>query len=443
MKVIFTTYALFFKGVFSLLFTKKNNKLNCAVETLLNQFTFRAPLKLNLFLFGLKIFKDGLKKIWLKSTKEFVKQYDSNSNLAIFNDSLNNSKLVKEDYLEEILNKKFNSVIIYNAVDFQGNIFEKLILTLLFIIGFLPLLVILSFLKKKKKAFFGYYELLETIAITKFLKKLNIKTVYTFSSYEKSSNFFTVIFNTQNISFVKICSPNPIKIHYKKVVADEFIFTAPFQNEEYIDLKKNWFVSKTNLWPVYDFKKYKLKYQSNNCIEDVNWKIGFYSSAFSRREELGNNILDDNYRKSEIKLLELLNQFLKENKKYSLIIYLHPLEKENQTIYNRSTEYYSAIFRETSSQINFYPKEKLTWQDFESINISISVTSTISFERLYCGFKSLYAPICFENGFFDNTKLENISIKGETNFSEFLKLNLEIPTKDFFEYHNIKEYVFY
>lgn len=208
-------------------------------------------------------------------------------------------------------------------------------------------------------------------------------------------------------------------------------------------MKSNWHVKETELWPVYDFKKYTRQYKGKGFPSANNKVIGFYSSAFFRRIEVGNNNLDINYERSEVKLLELLNKFLINNVDYTLKIYLHPLEKSSDELYERITEHYRQFFGIPKERLLFHPRTEATWTDFKNINTSVSVSSTVSFERLYCGFKSLYAPLCFEKGFFDGTKLEAITIRDSEKFDSFLLRNSELGTEEFFATNNISEYIYY
>lgn len=222
-------YYYFIKGLAILLFTSRNTKHRCAMDTLLNDFSFRAPLDLNIFTFSLKIVKDSFRKMWFSTPENAILFFDKNSPNAIVAGSFRHEKLTKDDYLEEILNVAFNLFTIYENIHFAGNILGRIFISCIYVLGLIPFSLTLPFLSNRKSAVYSYFELIEIIAITDLFLKRKVNNVFTFRSYEKSSNFLAFVLTKYGITLTKICSPNPIKVHYKKVVADKFVFTAPFQ----------------------------------------------------------------------------------------------------------------------------------------------------------------------------------------------------------------------
>ncbi len=441
-RLTISVYFQFLKGLIAFLFRKKNRKA-CAVDSFANQFSFRAPLNLNFIHFTLKQLKDTIKKIWRKSKNESVILMSADSKNAVIEPSPKYKKLVTEDYLGEILSIKFNMVLIYDQVHYSGSFLNKLFLSFVAITLFPIFLFISLFFKNKKSFLFSFLELMEIIIVTDLFIKSDVNNVYTFMAYEKSSNFLAIIFNLNGISLTKICSPNPISIYYKKVVANTFILTAPYQLEEYATLKDNWYVDKVELWPVHDFKKYKQKYLSTIDKDLQSNIIGFYSSAFARRNQMGHNTLDLQYSRAETKLIVQLNKFLHKHTQYQLKIYPHPTEKSSDTEFKKTKEYYLSLFNGTADRVLFPEPGENTWETFDSIDVSLSVSSTINFERLFCGYKSLFAQLDFDKSSFGKTKMKAITILNEDKFDESLLYYLNISKKEFFVQHQINDYIFY
>lgn len=171
--------------------------------------------------------------------------------------------------------------------------------------------------------------------------------------------------------------------------------------------------------------------------------IGFYSSGYPIRIEKGINIVGQEMYDSEVELIELLNRFLEKNTQYALKIYLHPIEKSSDTDIKKSKYYYSKFFSRVSERILFPPENVKTIEDFLGVDVALSVCSSINYERLYSGYKSLYSQTMHRVSLFSGTKLDNITIKSRGDFDRMLTEALTNSRKEFFLLHNIKEYIFY
>jgi hypothetical protein len=389
------------------------------------------------------VVKESLKKIWNYNEVEFASILDISSKKLIISNLRSQDNLISHDYLEELNGVKYGAIILNDAVYYKGNFFQKLFLTVFFF-GHLKLIVLISLFKKNKKGFiYSAFEIVEVISLIKYMRDNKYNHVTTFNSFEKSANFFAYMLNLYNIKITKVCTPNPIKIHYKFVVANEFVFTSPYQKDEYELLKDNWFVEKTLLWPVYEFKHFKDYYYAAKEQDNNTNVIGFYSSGFLRRSMNKDNPMENSYLDSEIKMLDLLKNFIKKFPEFRLKVYLHPIEKTNEACYKESINLYREFFNGSADKIDFSEMNTPTWKDFDSVNVSLAVISTVNHERLFCGYKTLYAPLCFSNFSLDNTRLEPITIKKEENFESILLDSLKMSRQTFFKQNHIEDFVFY
>ncbi|MCE3259845.1 MAG: hypothetical protein K0S12_1486 [Bacteroidetes bacterium] len=413
------------------------------MDTLLYGFSYRPPLHFNLVSFTAFVFKESVKKIWNYNGLEFEEKLDPPSARAIISNTKTKNKLIAKDYMEELTKQKYASILLNDAVYYGGNFLQRTGLTIFMVLHMTGILLLSIFVKNKKNLIYSAFELIEIAALLYYFKKNSINHVTTFNSFEKSSNFLAVILSKNNIKITKVCTPNPIKIHYQKVVSDEFILTSPYQWEEAEVLKKNWFVEKISLWPVYEFKAFKEKYYSLLEKDNSSNNIGFYSSGFAKRNAILDNPLDDNYLSSEIRLMELLREFIKKYPAYNLKVYLHPIEKTDGECYLECKDYYVRFFKEIKSNLLFAEKETPTWKDFDAVNVSVAVISTVNSERLYCGFKTLFTPLRFKTYALDGTRLETITVKDESRFETTLYTNLNYSRQQFFKENKLEDFVFY
>jgi len=441
LKITTLTYYAYFKGIIAFIFNKRG-RYNCFMDSIVNQFSYRVPKIDSNFKLSFWVIKRCLEMIW-KNVDNKIDFGNAESKIAVIDSSLAAKVAITQGYVKQLLNSDCNLFLVYGDLYFRGSLMKKLFLTV-FMMSTLPFILIFSSYKPNRNyIIYSATELLDTIIMLSIFRQRKINNVVSFTSFERMTNLLCCVLNKYDIELIKVCSPNPISMFYKYVVANKFVFTAPFQKEQYELLKENWFVDEMLLWPVYDFKRYKDKYYGEPFQNENLNTIGFYSSGFAKRKELDNDTDDERYFESEKKLLQKLNAFLNKHIEYSLIIYLHPIEKQSESDYIQSSNYYENIFRNLDGRIQIYPRNINTWLDFQGINLSVSVTSTMSYERLYCGFKSLYITMCFNESIFKGTKLDSITLNDEKKFEDFLLCNLKLSNSDFVKKHQLEEYVYY
>ena len=81
---------------------------------------------------------------------------------------------------------------------------------------------------------------------------------------------------------------------------------------------------------------------------------------------------------------------MNENPSVSLIIFLHPKEKNKKEL---TLKHYDAIFKGINYTLNF---EKPSAAVFDMCEVGVSFFSTIIFERDYFGFKTIVFPIGYK-----------------------------------------------
>lgn len=234
--------------------------------------------------------------------------------------------------------------------------------------------------------------------------KYDVKNISLFSAFEKDVLFLSYYLSKELNLHVKIIpSSNPISMFYKKVFCDTFVFTAPFQKKEYEILKDNWSVKEFENWPPFGSDKVLI----NNVDTEIREKvIGFISSGLELRRFLKFTSFNDNEYLAEIHLIEFLNKFITENLDYSLIIYLHPLEKST----NENLEFVTKFYKESFTQsVRFAPINTPTKQSFNLCNIGVSGFSSAQMERLWAGHKTLFAPFHYLSNYFNDIVLDSIS----------------------------------
>ena len=361
---------LFFEIFFS---SKKDNQI--IKDSLFNQHCFSLPKSATYDrLIGLRQLKRNLFFIWRQNNHDLKKTYHNESNIFCFNLFPNdNINFINDLNNKKKINSTFSKVNLLKDLKFSQKIHMSSLLFIMYL--FIAVLVFFQNNKRINIALFPEH-ILNSYILIKRLLTLNCKTLYFFQPHEPEANLISHILIKRGVYVLKVPNTNPLFLFNKAIIASKLILTLEYQLDE---LK------------IYDDKmKYKFKnppsltkYFNHKHLNSRNEDICYYSHASWLRKELDHNIPLFNEVKLEIDFLS----YIKQQKMFNdskITICLHPKEKESQNLLNKSKRYYKSIFGEN---INFYTQN--SYDSFKVFNLGFGVLSTILFERIHCGFKTL------------------------------------------------------
>ncbi|MEZ5050612.1 MAG: hypothetical protein R2766_13285 [Saprospiraceae bacterium] len=141
---------------------------------------------------------------------------------------------------------------------------------------------------------------------------------------------------------------------------------------------------------------------------------------------------------AEEKMLSTVRQLILKNPSIKVFIVLHPTEKSSAEIYDRSFSYYSNFFLGCNIEI-MNPKIASS-ESFYQFELGIASISSVVFERLFCGYKTLLAPIGVSVKLFEDKNIEQIVATDENMLLRKLKSFLEIENSEYFEKFNLELY---
>ena len=422
------TFLFFFRCLLLSAFSSKKESM--VVKDLFSKFSYRyTEVEQRSFLSPLRYLKASLSLLWKSrpsalsgNTKSFT--FDL---LKVFFDG-------DMQYLKSL--GKQDTVFIfreqlYNESGNGSKIFNSLLLLLVFCI----VLPVSFFSKDKARASLIMLELTEDQLLSGTLTKYGCEKFLVFSAFEKDIMFlswFLRKFHQVRVSLIP--SSNPISTLYKNVICDTFIFTAPYQKKEFEKLKANWIVEHTELWPPYGFDSIRIN--AEGTLAQHN--LGLISSGMALREYLQH---PSEYSKddfiAERLLVESLKKYGTESGDRNIIVYLHPLEKSEKKHLDFSMNYYKSVFGEN---VRFAPLDKPSKACFDLCSIGISVYSSTQAERLYGGYKTVFAPMGYLANFFSDERLDQISVQNYSELKSLVEKLNRMDETDFFNTYSLNEY---
>ena len=395
--------------------------------------SFRYPVNSrNDFLISIRIYKNIIYSLIFKKIE--YENFKKNNGVAIIDRSLISSK-IRRNYIYEYSGLKTDLVISKdNLLNFYS-LRSSIIIFLFLVFSFLPIVVVSCFSRNKLTYPLLVREIIECFTLNEILIKHRIKELFYFNIYERDSNIVAFYLMSKKLHVNKIPSEVPICFWNKIIVANTLCICFPYQLDEYNQFKETIFIDEINNWgperillaPKYVFKKNK-----NN--DKPKYKIGYYSSGYWLRSHKGNVSLGD-YFSVEKELMNVLDKY-SNNYNVQVVFFLHPLELK-ETNLTLTKNYYSEIIKNENIKISFDNTPSVL--TFNEVDLGISIKSTLMFERIYYGYKTLL--YCYKQKDFPvlNSSLNNIFID-KKSFNETISKSLSFKTSEFFNHFDIMKY---
>ncbi len=281
-------------------------------------------------------------------------------------------------------------------------------------------------------------EMCECIALQYHVKREGIRKIFYLSLNEKESNFNSYVLMKNGIHVYKIPTLLPLFFVHKIILTNTLIISCKYHEEELSIMGGTVIYDEFQCWPPYSTRSYFSRYSSINCSTLDN-TLGFYSSGGYLRHYLNHNNTEF-LLNNEDNLLKILVDYLTVNVEVELIVFLHPLEKKNGEYMDIADKYYKDLFK--GIKFRYSDCSVSTTNSFETVDLAVSVYSTVTFERLYCGFKALiFSPDT--PGFpIKNSGLDRICAKNKEELHKLIDKNKNIIPPLFFSENKIEDYCY-
>jgi hypothetical protein len=340
-------------------------------------------------------------------------------------------------YLDFVLQNKLGEGLYRDTMQIGLSFSWKFWMTIQLIFMFPFFLLITLFSKRKSTIALVLLQWTENNIMAQVLACEKVHRVYLFGGYENDEGITGLFCEKLKVKLILVPSSNPIKNFYKQVIAHGFVFTSPFQKKEYQELKNAWNVVELMEWPLPVVKKL-LPFIKN---QDANGnRIAFMSRGVWLRKLRGvhaqNNNRDFEYEEG---CMSVLRDFLKLHPQYELLLLPHPMERVNDEFWQKTQDYYNTYFDGIRV---VYPKDAAvpSYQMFDEAQLAIASISSVNIERLFCGFKTLYAPIGAEHEFFSGSSLDNIVARTPERLMDLLNRSVTMTDDEFFQSFDLEAY---
>lgn len=355
---------------------------------------------------------------------------------AIYDIHLRESEF-RQEYVRHFLPNGVALAISKEQLIASASGLEKLNMTV-FAIPALPFLLLMAvFSKNRLSAPLTLIEIFELYCLHSRIKQYKIKKLHWFCIYERDANIGALLLKRSGVYVNKIPSEVPLVFANKIIIANELSFCFGYQKEEFDTFRQTMFVERTNQWAPEQFFQSlnSLKLQASGGDKGFG-KIAFFSSGNWLRAMLGHTDLGSNDKENEELILNTLLRFTETGT--DLIIFLHPLEKRVQHA-ELTKRYYEPILAKPN--VKLANPEKTSVENFHLADTGVAQYSTLMFERLCLGYKTILAPWGHPQFPLKNSSMENCCAFNEQQLIDKLKMALGQTNNEFFESNNLQKYI--
>jgi len=278
------------------------------------------------------------------------------------------------------------------------------------------------------------YDLIVLFLLDRSIARSSVRRIVWFGAFEKGSPLLIDWFRRyRGIEVTIVPSTNPLRNFYRHVVADKVVLTAPFQQQEVESgLAEGWVYKECVWWPPYGYER-MLGVAGRSVQRGV---IGFLSSGNWLRRELGKDQLDPTWEQAEEVALRWCQTIVHSRQDVALRVFLHPLEKRDPELLARSLAHYEALGIPSTDIVS----DRGGIAHPELMDVAVAVYSSALFERLYAGYKGVFAQPGMAPGYFMNGSICNAIAHKEDEFQRLLGQALGQEEDAYFHSNGIDAY---
>ncbi len=353
-------------------------------------------------LLGFRVFLRTIRRIF-KSDSGLIR-FNKSSDALVVSGTIAIQERVTE-YIRRSGHVELNTYVAKDIMNFAGVSKIKLILTLL------PFAIRQSFRCIVNPYRLGIAlsiaEVAEIAYLLHYIQENKIRKVFDFVPYEIDSNFMYLELCAHEVEVIKIPSSGPLATHHRILLADEVIFSTPYHYEEYLKFKDSFKVKSQILWPPERAFQYYPRYK-NDPPKPEPKTLGFYSHGEWLRKQEKHSAYGGRIGEAEETILNYLGKYVLAHPEFKLIIFPHPREMKPE-VKERMNAFYLKTISHDQFEIAQY--QGGTTQHFDKIDIAVAAFSTILYERLYCGYKTLIGNMAISEFPMNRSPLNNICFR--------------------------------
>ncbi|MBL7943065.1 MAG: hypothetical protein JNM00_09880 [Flavobacteriales bacterium] len=279
-------------------------------------------------------------------------------------------------------------------------------------------------------------ECADTALFMHWLRKTGIRHLYDFLPYEIDSNLIALCCRQRGIRVTKIPSSGPLATHNRIMLGDEVVFTTPYQQEEFEKYTSTIRIPTVLKWGPEKAYTYISLYRPTRPSTPPK-SLAFYSHGSWLRLSEDHSADGLNIASAEHQLLCDLRSFIAAHPDFQLTVFVHPRERAKEK-WDATVAHYETLLGRGNFQ--FGPMGTPTSSAFHYADIALAAFSTINYERLFCGYKTLIGNYDIPGFPHEGSQLRAICFDSYVKMEALIMRVSEISHDDFFHTFNLEGY---
>lgn len=360
----------------------------------------------------------------------------SDEPIAIYNGNLD-ALTLRSDYLHLLCGERAGIAFSKDMLSSDMPFLMRILAAVHMFFSALFLSLFMPFSRHRENLAVLPLSLIETSHLMHLVKRFQIKKVHFFCIYLSDANLCAWLLQRYGVKVNKIPSEVPLGFLNQEIISDSLALCFRYQDDEMKAFASGMHVKEVLHWvPETVFLNAHL--YVGKTFPHPGPTVGYYSSAMWLRVALGHMDFKDNAEVAEEKLCEALREYFLTRQDAKLQIYLHPLEKIDAATLRRTQEYYGRIF--SGVPFVFVNETRPTGNCFHECNLAVSVYSTVIFERIFFGFKSVLFPVGLIDFPLPQSAFSRICATDKARLFEIIDRNLPLSDEAFFEQNGLPLY---
>ncbi|MCH8330928.1 MAG: hypothetical protein IH946_06045 [Bacteroidetes bacterium] len=419
---------------------KTNKAFQIAATSLLTKYSYRLTAQSrNDLLLPFKMFKRVVDLAFDESAA--IKRIEYNGIGLFYVEHEGSGRMVVESIAQHVERQSGTKAGIYlnrnNLISVNGLPRKFILLCASFLMLWVILIPAFLWGKRRINISLLVIEVAELIALVHTVERCQIKELYVLNNIEVDAIMMAMVLGKKGVSINFLMSADALAFNSSSLVADKMIITNAYHEEELKYFEKSMSFNHVIHWPPFESIDYGERYIEKELQLELG-TIGFYSSGGYMRMLKGDAKSED-LKVNEYRMYEGLTEAMKGNVAEKLLIFLHPIEKQDEAALIVAKEHYEKIFQGVRYAI--HDPGVVTAEAFEKADLAISVYSAVLYERLFFGFKSLFFMRTEHPHFpVPGSALEKIIARNQDQLTAMISEAMSMSTEDYFERNGLGGY---
>ncbi len=373
----------------------------------------------------------SLKNAW--STGVNVTEFGGTPGEAIY-EGTERSAEVRRNYVGFFLKAQPEFLVSTGRLWYGVNGWHRFWLTWMVLTVALPPLVLFGFVGKWRARILSYgIELGLAYNLLVLMKHRRVERVSYFCIFEKDSNFTGLVLMKSGLYVRKFSSETPLGCHNHAIVGDEIIYCHPYQLDEWKKFQRDMITDRYRLYIPEQTFLHIDQYREHPPAKKGT--LAIYTAGGWIRKKRGDVDQGFGYYNASDRFFEYLTAYIKARPDLKVKLFTHPVERTTPERFADARALYEGMWG--ADRIEYADPNVRTASAFAEAEVGVAVFSSVIWDRLFCGYKSVYAPTDMPVFPVADSKIAKICAQNEAEFFDLVDQAFAMKVDEWYDHYGL------